>query len=80
MLPINITELLEQNRIESNRIEYKQGWNPTAIYHTICAFANDFENLGDGYIVVGIEEKNGMAKRPVLGTEEQQKGTIHNFV
>ena len=31
MLPINITELLEQNRIESNRIEYKQGWNP--IYH-----------------------------------------------
>ena len=32
MLPINITELLEQNRIESNRIEYKKGWNPTAIY------------------------------------------------
>ena len=30
MLPINITELLEQRRIESNRIEYKQGWNPMA--------------------------------------------------
>ena len=46
MLPINITELLEQNHIESNRIEYKQGWNPTAIYHTICAFANiTFEEL-----------------------------------
>ena len=57
MLPINITELLEQNRIESNRIEYKQGWNPTAIYHTICAFANDFENLGGAYIVV--EADNG---------------------
>ena len=28
MLPINITELLGQNRIESNRIEYKQGWGP----------------------------------------------------
>lgn len=27
MQPINITELLEQNRIE-----YKKGWNPTAIY------------------------------------------------
>ena len=40
MLPININELLEQNRIESYRIEYKQGWNPTAIYHTICAFIN----------------------------------------
>lgn len=46
MLLINITELLEQNRIESNRIEYKQGWNPTAIYHTICASANiTFEEL-----------------------------------
>ena len=31
MLPINITELLEQNRIESNRIEYKQGWISTTI-------------------------------------------------
>ena len=76
MLPINITELLEQNRIESNRIEYKQGWNPTAIYHTICAFANDFENLGGGYIVVGVEEENGMAKRPVLGVPEEQLDKI----
>ena len=42
MLPINIIELLEQNRIESNRIEYKQGWNPISKYQTICAFANDF--------------------------------------
>ena len=33
MLLINITELIEQNRIEFNRIEYKQGWNPTVIYH-----------------------------------------------
>ena len=57
MLPINITEQLEQNRIESNRIEYKQGWNPMAIYYTICAFANDFENLGGAYIVV--EADNG---------------------
>lgn len=76
MLPINITELLEQNHIESNRIEYKQGWNPTAIYHTICAFANDFENLGGGYIVVGVEEENGMAKRPVLGVPEEQLDKI----
>ena len=46
MLPINITELLEQRRIEYNRIEYKQGWNPEAIYHIICAFANiTFEEL-----------------------------------
>ena len=76
MLPINITELLEKNRIESNRIEYKQGWNPTAIYHTICAFANDFENLGGGYIVVGVEEENGIAKRPVMGVPTEQLDKI----
>lgn len=76
MLAINITELIEQNRIESSRIEYKKGWNPTAIYHTICAFANDFENLGGGYIVVGVEEENGMAKRPVLGVPEEQLDKI----
>ena len=76
MLPININELLEQNRIESNRIEYKQGWNPAAIYHTICAFANDFENLGGGYIVVGVEEENGIAKRPVMGVPTEQLDKI----
>lgn len=30
MPPINITELLEHCRIESNRIVYKKGWNSTA--------------------------------------------------
>ena len=76
MLPINIIELLEQNRIESNRIEYKQGWNPASIYHTICAFANDFENLGGGYIVIGVEEENGIAKRPVMGVPKEQLDKI----
>ena len=78
MLPINITELLEQNRIESNRIEYKQGWNPASIYHTICAFANDFENLGGGYIVVGVQTDNDTGKviRPVGGIAEEELDKI----
>ena len=69
-LPINIEELLNKRRVESNRIEFKRGWNPVDIYHTIGAFANDFDNLGGGYILVGIEEENGIAKRPVVGIEE----------
>lgn len=28
-----------------------------------CAFANDFEDIGGGSIIVGVEEKNG---KPVL--------------
>lgn len=66
-LPINIEELLTKRKVESNRIEFKEGWNPTAIYRSICAFANDIDNLGGGYIIVGVEEINGIAQRPVKG-------------
>ncbi len=82
MLPINITELIEKNRIESNRIEYKKGWNPTAIYHTICAFANDFENLGGGYIVVGVntDDETGKVIRPVCGVPEEELDKIQQSI
>ena len=70
-LPINIEDLLRKQRVESNRIEFKEGWNPTSIYHSICAFANDIDNLGGGYIIVGVEENNGIAVRPVKGVPEE---------
>ena len=41
-LATNINDLLNKQKIESNRIEFKKGWNPGSIYHSICAFANDF--------------------------------------
>ena len=69
-LPINIEDLLNKQKVESNRIEFKKGWNPAKIYQTICAFANDFDNIGGGYILVGVEEENGIAKRPIHGLSE----------
>lgn len=69
-LPINIEDLLNKRKVESNRIEFKSGWNPDKIYHTICAFATDLENTGGGYILVGVEEENGIAKRPVKRINE----------
>ncbi len=66
-IPISINELLTGKIVESERIEFKRGWNPSEIMTTICAFANDFENLGSGYIIIGIEEEDGMIKRPVSG-------------
>ena len=66
-IPINIEDLLRKQRIEGHRIEFKSGWNPDSIYHSICAFANDFDNIGGGYILVGVEESGGIAKRPVKG-------------
>lgn len=69
-LPINIDELINQQVIESNRIEFKRDWNPTPIIHSICAFANDIDNVGGGYIVIGVEEKNGSPVLPVCGIEQ----------
>ncbi len=68
-IPVNIEDLLHKRKIESTRIEFKTGWNPDKIYRTICAFANDFDNIGGGYIIVGVqeEENTGIAKRPVTG-------------
>ena len=71
-LPINIEELLSGRAVEGDRIEYKTGWNPDAIYRTICAFANDFDETGGGYIVVGVKEENGRAVRPVIGIDPDQ--------
>ncbi len=66
-LPIPIKDLLHQDSIESIRVEFKASWNSNTtglqVLKTICAFANDFQNLNGGYIVIGVDESEG---RPVL--------------
>ena len=66
-LPINIDELLKGRIVEGERLEFKKGWNPEDVLHTLCAFANDFHNLGGGYILIGIEEKDGLPILPPTG-------------
>lgn len=56
-LPTNIHTLLSGNVVEWARIEFKQSWKPEASLKTICAFANDIDNWGGGYIVLGVEER-----------------------
>ena len=79
-LPINIEDLLNKNKVESDRIEFKKGWNPVSIYRSICAFANDIDNIGGGYILVGVEEENGVAKRPVCGLSDESLDKIHREI
>lgn len=76
-LPINLTDLLRQRTVEGERIEYKTGWNPDAIIRTLCAFANDFENLGGGYVVIGQDcDANGQPLFPPVGLVENQLDKI----
>ena len=77
-LPINIDDLLRQRAIEGERIEYKAGWNPQSVLHAICAFANDFHNLGGGYVVLGVEEQNGRPILPPRGINLDAIDSIHN--
>lgn len=66
-LPINISDLINSKTIESSRIEFKKGWNPYNILRTVCAFSNDIDEIGGGYIVVGIEEDEGQPILPPHG-------------
>ncbi len=77
-LHVNIEYLLSARTVESDRIEYKKGWNPDSIYRSICAFANDFDNTGGGYIIIGVEEDSfsKTAHRPVAGLSTDQLSDI----
>ncbi|OQY58953.1 MAG: hypothetical protein B6245_09160 [Desulfobacteraceae bacterium 4572_88] len=69
ILPINIDDLIHARSVESIRMEFKKTWSvPTLeqVIHSVCAFANDFFNLNGGYIIIGVDEKEG---RPILSPE-----------
>lgn len=75
-LPININELINGQIVEWERIEFKEGWNPEATLHSICAFSNDINNWGGGYIIIGIKEKNGRSVLPPAGLQTDQIDAI----
>ncbi len=70
--------MLSAKTIESDRIEFKEGWNPDTVYRSICAFANDFDNIGAGYVLLGVAENplTNTALRPVKGLTTKQIGDI----
>ena len=71
ILPINVGDLLRGRSIESVRIEFKASWDRATtgvqVLKTICAFANDYQNLNGGYIVIGVVESEGRAEWPPAG-------------
>lgn len=71
-IPVNIEDLINQRIVESNRIEFKSDYNPAPVIRSVCAFANDIDNMGGGYIILGVEEENGTPKFPVKGIERDR--------
>ncbi len=68
-LPLDIHALLHGQKVEWERLEFKVGWNPLQVLHTLCAFANDFHNLGGGYLVLGVAEVGGRPVLPPVGLD-----------
>jgi len=66
-IPTNIHTLLSGNVVEWARIEFKTTWDPEASLKTITAFANDLDNWGGGYVVLGVKEENGIPVKPYEG-------------
>ncbi len=66
-LPLNIDDVLLGRSVEWERLEFKQNWNPEDVLHTLCAFANDFHNLGGGYLFIGIADQDGPPVLPPSG-------------
>lgn len=79
-LPININDVLKGHSVEWERLEFKEGWNPEAILHTICAFANDFHNLGGGYLFIGISQDQGRPVLPPRGLNPNQIDSLQQKV
>src|SRR6185436_6744617 len=84
ILTINLDDLLHRRGVESSRVELKESWNkgPTALQtlRTICAFANDLQNLNGGYIVLGVGEQNGVAQLPPTGLAPAEIDGIQKWI
>jgi len=84
ILTINLDDLLHHRGVESSRVELKESWNtgPTALQalQTICAFANDLQNLNGGYIVLGVGEQSGVARLPPTGLDPEEIDGIQRWI
>lgn len=83
-IPINIDDLIGAKTVETTRLEFKNGLNSDAtlrqVTATISAFANDFHNLNGGYIILGIEEDDGVAQLPPVGIAEDKMDEIQKKI
>ena len=80
MIPLKIETLLQGQVVERNRVEYKEGWNPGDIIHTICAFANDYDNVNGGYLVIGVAANDGIPSLPPKGVDKERVDSIQQEI
>ena len=84
ILPVNLDDLLHCRGVESERVEFKASWDPATtgpqMLRTICAFANDYHNLNGGYVVIGVEERDGRGILPPIGLSAKQVEAAQKWI
>lgn len=79
-IPTSIKTLLSGDVVEWARIELKKTWDPAASLKTICAFANDLDNWGGGYIIIGVQEVNGRPIYPLKGVQPEKLDSFQKSI
>ena len=79
-IPISFENLIKNNVVESARIEYKRSLIAEVALHTIDAFANDIDNWGGGYIVIGMNEVNGVIDIESSGLKKSEIDKINKDI
>ncbi len=84
ILPINIEDLLTLSGVESARVEFKASWDEQTtgpqVLKTVCAFANDFQNLNGGYVVIGVKEVDAKAEMPPAGLKAEELEAAQHWI
>jgi len=84
IFPIGVEDLLSGQTVETARLELKESWNADntgpQVLQTLCAFANDLQNLNGGYILIGVAEQAGVAQRPVRGLAPEQIDAAQKWI
>ncbi|MEX1362180.1 MAG: ATP-binding protein, partial [Nannocystaceae bacterium] len=79
--PARLDELLQ---LEDGRVDWKAGGDPEKVVRTLAAFANDFEGLGGGYVLCGVEEREGgdgaFPRAKLIGLDYDELRRVQNRV
>ena len=83
ILPVKLDDLIHARTVESVRLDFKATWDRfirDKTIQTVCAFANDFQGLNGGYVILGIEDQGGQPLLPPRGLDGQDIERIQNEI
>ena len=75
--PVDVQSLISGRLIEGARLEFKRNWNPERCMRSICAFANDIDDWGGGYIIIGIDDDD---ENKVVGVDPDKVDDIQKEI